>query len=215
MVDVSESLAKPCTAFEGARQLSSGPLVDVVLAVKDAVDGGSLEPLLVFDDATGRLLDFDLRGSKIDVIARLSNRATQEKAADTPTPARAENEAAAGQRNKGRPKLGVIAREVTLLPRHWAWLATQRGGASATLRRLVEEARRAGGPGEKGRAAQEAAYRFMSAIGGDLPGFEEATRALFADDRARMERHMTGWPGDIRDHAMRLAWGGDGTKTTV
>jgi hypothetical protein len=100
----------------------------------------------------------------------------------------------------------VVAREVTLLPRHWEWLADQRGGASAALRRLVDEARRASG-GVKRRAAQETAYRFMSAMAGDLTAFEEAARALFADDRSRMEQHMASWPQDIRDHVLRLAWG--------
>jgi hypothetical protein len=180
--------------------------MEVALAVKDVADRGSLEPLLVFDDATGRLLDFDLRGSKADVIGRLSNQMAR---AEAPA-ARAEDEASAAPRGKGRPKLGVIAREVTLLPRHWDWLATQRGGASATLRRLVDEARRTSGASSKRRAAQEVAYRFMSAIGGDLPGFEDASRALFADDRARMGQHMADWPDDIRAHALRLAWGDRG-----
>lgn len=101
----------------------------------------------------------------------------------------------------------MIAREVTLLPRHWDWLAAQQGGASAALRRLVEQARRTGGARQQRRMAQEAAYRFMSAIAGNLAGFEEATRALFADDRRRMEAHMATWPEDIRDHTLRLAWG--------
>ena len=199
------SLSKPCTAFEGTGRLSSGPLIAVVLAVKEALDSGTLKPLLVFDDSTGQVLDFDLRGSTAEVIARLSGPAAP---AGTPlTAPQARGGASDGPRGKGRPKLGVIAREVTLLPRHWEWLTAQPGGASATLRRLVDDARRAGSPNLDRRAMQETAYRFMSAMAGDLAGFEEAARALFADDRPRMEQHMAGWPGDVRQYVLRLAWG--------
>lgn len=205
---MSDDLAKPCTAFEGARRLSSGPLIEVVLAVKEAADRGASAPLLVFDDATGQVLDFDLRGAKADVITRLSGRAARPATPSRIPKADAETEPSEGPRGKGRPKLGVVAREVTLLPRHWDWLAAQPGGASAALRRLVDEARRAGtGNALKRRTAQETAYHFMSAMAGDLAGFEEAARALFADDRPRMEQHMAGWPADIRDHVLRLAWG--------
>ena len=94
---------------------------------------------------------------------------------------------------------------MTLAPRHWEWLAAQPGGASAALRRLVEEARRSSGAKGRARAAQEAAYRFMAAMAGDLPGFEEATRALFANDRQRFERHAAQWPGDVCAYARKLA----------
>ena len=71
-----DPLSIPCTAFEGTRRLLSGPLIEVVLAVKAAADRGESEPvpdpILVFDDATGRVLDFDLRGTKADVVRRLS-----------------------------------------------------------------------------------------------------------------------------------------------
>jgi hypothetical protein len=115
--------------------------------------------------------------------------------------------AAPEPRGRGRPKLGVVAREVTLLPRHWDWLATQPGGASVALRKLVEEARRTGGDRDRSRAARDAAYHFMSAMAGNLPGFEEASRALFADDRRRFAGLIAGWPDDVRDHAVKLAFG--------
>lgn len=198
---MSDLFAPSCTAFEGPRRLASGSLTEVTLAVKEAADGGSLLPLLVFDDASAQVIDLDLRGSKADVIARLPELAARL------APPQTDEETAAGPRGKGRPKLGVIAREVTLLPRHWDWLAAQQGGASATLRRLVEQARRAGGASQQRRMARETAYRFMSAMAGDLSGFEEAVRALFADDRPRMEAHMATWSKDIRDHTLRLAWG--------
>jgi hypothetical protein len=102
--------------------------------------------------------------------------------------------------------LGVVAKEVTLLPRHWDWLNLQPGGASVALRKLVEEARRTSGHHDRVRAAQESAYRFMSAVAGNLSGFEEAARALFAYDRRRFSQMIAAWPDDVRDYAVRLAF---------
>ena len=187
---MSDAVAKLATAFDGERRLASGPLIDVAMAVKAATAAGAEGPLLVFDDAAGAVIDLDLRGARAEIAARL---------------AAAAGEASAEPRGRGRPKLGVAAREVTLLPRHWDWLAAQPGGASAALRRLVEEARRSSGGKDRERVAQEAAYRFMAAMAGDLPGFEEATRALFAKDRARFERHVAQWPVDVSAHAAKLA----------
>jgi hypothetical protein len=117
-----------------------------------------------------------------------------------------ETDAPAEPRGRGRPKLGVVAREVTLLPRHWDWLGAQPGGASVALRKLVEDARRANGDRDRQRAARDAAYHFMSTMAGDLPGFEEASRALFADDRRRFAELIADWPVDIRDHIVKLAF---------
>jgi len=101
--------------------------------------------------------------------------------------------------------LGVVGREVTLLPRHWEWLNAQPGGASVALRKLVEQARRANAGKDRVRRAQEVAFRFMSAMVGNESGFEEATRALFAGDRQRFEHHSESWPVDLRDYARALA----------
>jgi uncharacterized protein len=198
---MTDPLSVSCTAFEGPRRLLSGPLVEVVLAVKAAADRGGSEPILVFDDATGRVRDFDLRGTKADVVRRLSK-------TEPASPAMAEEAPAssAEPRGRGRPRLGVIGREVTLLPRHWEWLAAQPGGASVALRRLVDEARRSGGEAHRQRTAREAAYRFMSTMAGNFAGFEEASRALFAGDRARFEKQMAKWPKDLRQHILRLAY---------
>ncbi|TWT15120.1 DUF2239 family protein [Reyranella sp. CPCC 100927] len=185
-----------CTAFEGHRRLAAGPLVEVALAVKAAGDGGTTAPLLIFNDATGRVIDVDLRGTTGDIAARLSSAAAPRPDDSAPPP-----------RGRGRPRLGVIGREVTLLPRHWTWLAAQPGGASVALRRLVDAARRFDDPRQKNRAAQEIAYRFMSALAGNLPGFEEAARALFAHDPVRFAQHAAGWPRDVRGYATRLAFG--------
>jgi hypothetical protein len=186
------------TAFEGARRLASGPLDEVALAIK-RVEQHTSAPIAIFDDLTGRPIDLDLRGSDADIVARLADRLETGKARDAVAPA-------SEPRGRGRPKLGVVAREVTLLPRHWEWLNAQPGGASVALRKLVEQARRTTGDADRARAAREAAYHFMSAMAGNLPGFEEATRALFADDRRRMAGHIATWPADIRDHVVKLAY---------
>jgi len=181
------------TAFTGNRRLASGRLAEVAIAVKIASGGEAAGPILIFDDSTGRAIDLDLRGSHREIVARLT------PASETFA------EAAAEPRGRGRPKLGVVAREVTLLPRHWEWLAAQPGGASVALRKLVEDARRTNADKDRLRAAVDAAYHFMAAMAGDLPGFEEATRALFAPDAARFAELIERWPADIRDHARRLA----------
>jgi uncharacterized protein len=186
MWSTGEIMDSNYTAFDGTRQIATGPLDAVALAVKAAIDGGTAGPVLTFDDATGRVVDLDLRGSD----AEIADRVTQ------------------APRGRGRPRLGVTAREVTLLPRHWDWLAAQSGGASVTLRRLVDEARKTAGGQSRARTVRETAYRFMSAMAGDLAGFEEASRALFAGDRARWERHSTAWPADLRAYLMTLAAGG-------
>lgn len=206
---MSAILSKPSTAFEGSRRLLSGPLIEVALAVKTAVEKGSSNPFLVFDDATGRVIDLDLRGTKSDIIETLcrSPRTFVGRYAPDRTKPSGHEEDASEPRGRGRPKLGVVAREVTLLPRQWEWLATQPGGASAALRRLVDEAKRNGIPRQQRRAAQEAAYQFMLAIAGDMPGYEEATRALFADNRSTLAHCIADWPEDVRAHVLRLAFG--------
>jgi hypothetical protein len=180
------------TAFEGQRRIASGPLADVALAVKRA-ETRTTAPIAIYSDATGRPIDLDLRGSDDEIAARLQRTLPTE---------------ATEPRGRGRPKLGVVAREVTLLPRHWEWLSAQPGGASVALRKLVDEARRANGDRDRNRAARDAAYHFMSAMAGNLANFEEAARALFADDQRRLAGLIAGWPDDIRDHVNKLAFGG-------
>jgi hypothetical protein len=194
-----QTASKQFTAFMGHQRLASGPLAEVALAVMKASQKAAAEPIVIFDDASGRPIDLDLRGSERDVVARLPL-----PAANSGTPA--DTMAAPEPRGRGRPKLGVVAREVTLLPRHWEWLGAQPGGASVALRKLVEEARRASGDRDRSRAAREAAYHFMSTMAGNLPGFEEASRALFADDRRRFGDLVADWPDDIRDHTVNLAF---------
>ncbi|SFW26188.1 DUF2239 family protein [Luteibacter sp. UNCMF366Tsu5.1] len=205
---MSDPAIPTCTAFTGQRVLSSGLLPEVALAVRRCE---GIDPVLVFEDATGRLVDLDLRGSDAEIVDRLSQPQQTYRGRYAPNPDAtldvATSDDTPNVKTRGRPKLGVVAREVTLLPKQWEWLADQPGGASATLRRLVDDARKGANPRQQKRAAQDAAYRFMQAIAGDLPGYEEATRALFADDTLRLEEHMAAWPDDIRDYALRLACG--------
>jgi hypothetical protein len=183
------------TAFEGQRRLVTGPLAEVALAVKRA--GRTAAPITIFNDANGRSLDLDLRGTDEEIVARLPRAAPV-----SPAPEAEPTE----PRGRGRPKLGVVAREVTLLPRHWEWLNAQPGGASVALRKLVDESRRISGDRDRLRAARDAAYHFMSVMAGNLADFEEASRALFADDRRRFVGLIADWPADIRDHVVKLAY---------
>ncbi|AJA66329.1 MULTISPECIES: DUF2239 family protein [Bradyrhizobium] len=184
------------TAFQGHRRLASGPAGEVALVVKRITQPPD-EPIIIFEDHTGRSIDFDLRGGDREVLARVSKL--------VPPPVE-ETAPPSEPRGRGRPKLGVVAREVTLLPRHWEWLNAQPGGASVALRKLVDEARRVSGDKDRERQARDAAYHFMSTMAGNLPQFEEASRALFADDRRRFTGLIADWPVDVRDHIVKLAY---------
>lgn len=178
------------TAFAAHQVVAAGAIETVAQALAAR---GDLTPLVqIFQDSTGKLVELDLRHGPLAAVAAY-------RARTAPPPA--------GRPGRGRPKLGVVAREVTLLPRHWDWLASQPGGASAALRRLVDDARRSGAGAEQTRRAQEAAYRVMSALAGDLPGFEEASRALFAGDLAKLEAQVSQWPPGVREFVGRLAAG--------
>jgi hypothetical protein len=172
------------TVFHQLRKITDGTQSKVSHFLKDAPQGGDF---LVFDDATGRQVDLDMRAPL----------------AEGPT---SYSEEIAEPRGRGRPRLGVVPREVTLLPRHWDWLNSRPGGASVALRKLVEDARRNSGDRDRVREAQESTYRFISAIAGNLPDFEEAARALFAYDRRRFGGLIAGWPEDVRDYAIKLAF---------
>jgi hypothetical protein len=187
--------AANCTAFVDSRQLASGLPDEVAAAIWQATSRGLEGLIQVFDDSTGRSIDLDQRRAWAGQghVAR-ADEATAACSSDEP-------------RRPGRPKLGVVAREVTLLPRHWEWLAAQPGGASVALRRLVEDARRSEGGQGDARRRLEAAYHFMTAMAGDLPHYEEATRALFAKDAGRLRALVADWPGDLARHALRLAFG--------
>jgi uncharacterized protein len=181
-------------AFDGNRRIAAGDLRAVARAAKGVLERPTDASIVIFDARTSEPVDIDFRGTVEDVLARLPV-----------TPAASADAAPPAPRGPGRPKLGVVAREITLLPRHWDWLAQQSGGASVAIRKLVEEARRTGEDGDRVRQAQEAAYRFMSAMAGNAPHYEEAIRALFADDAAGFEKLIADWPADVRDHIATLA----------
>ena len=180
----------PAIAFLKAKCIAQGDLREVALKAKAALDRDCWAQVLIFDDVTSAVIEVDFRGTAQEVSQRLPSE-------------HAESDGEA--RKPGRPKLGVVAREVTLLPRHWQWLAAQPGGASVALRKLVEEARKANQGKDQRRSALDAAYLFLSAMTGNEPRFEEATRALFAGNREQFESMMASWPVDVRDHARRLA----------
>ena len=190
---MDQTPTKGYTAFVGTQRIAAGTLSDVAIAVKSRINRADEPAVLIFSDETGQVVDVDYRGTEDEVRARLAP-----SAGDTPTPTLT-------PRGRGRPRLGVVAREVTLLPRHWEWLSKQPGGASAAVRRLVDGARQQNTDKDRVREAQETAYRFISAMAGNEPGFEEATRALFAGNEARFTELTEAWPRDVREYARTSA----------
>jgi uncharacterized protein len=188
-----------CTAFNGCKRIAFGDLDQVAMQTKALLDDDPSAQVLIFDNVTSELVEIDLRGTPERVLQRIAEKATYA------TPILEVVSAATESRGPGRPKLGVVAREVTLLPRHWEWLASQPGGASVALRRLVDQARRANQGRDFRRRAQESAYRFLSAMAGNEIGFEEAIRSLFAGRLKQFNAIVESWPKDVRDHAKRLA----------
>ena len=177
---MSSDEEQSCIAFEGVRRIAAGALSEIRPKVQAAMARGAVQ-LLVFDAETSRPVEIAPAGAPSAPVVP------------------------AAPRGPGRPKLGVVAREVTLLPRHWEWLGQQPGGASVVLRRLVDEARRSGQGPDQVRAGRDAAYRFMSAIGGNLPGFEDASRALCRGDEEGFFRIVADWPADVLGHLRTLA----------
>jgi hypothetical protein len=172
------------TVFAGQRLVFTGDLRATLARTKEHIDGADDARVLIFDDESGRQVEFDLSGSLDEILAR-----------EDPAP----------RAGPGRPRLGVVSREVSLLPRHWDWLERQPSGISAALRRLVEEASKREPDKQRARLARDATGRVMTALAGDLPGFEEASRALYADDGERFRRLVRKWPADIRAHLLRLS----------
>jgi hypothetical protein len=219
------------TSFDGSRRIASGTMADVAIAMRRASDAGAAGPILIFDDETGRSIDLDLRGSEAQIAKRYAaavvqpeglsadiaglrgaegggegaNKGAKEGGIERdPADTHEGAQNTQSPRGRGRPKLGVVAREITLLPRHWDWLGAQPGGASVALRKLVDEARHAHADRDRLRDAQQRAYCFMSAMAGDYPGFEEASRALFGADRERFVERISAWPDDVKTHVLRL-----------
>ncbi|HKY40985.1 MAG TPA: DUF2239 family protein [Polyangiaceae bacterium] len=173
------------TAFAGSLRVARGELEAVLRRVKRKLDVDPELCVLIFEDDSGRQVDFDLRGSLEQVITRA-------------------RPAAPERTGPGRPRLGVVSREVSLLPRHWEWLEHQPQGISAAIRRLVEEARKRAPDEDRARQARAAASHFMWVMAGDLPLFEEASRALFSSDKAKFTDLTRFWPNDVREHLGEL-----------
>ncbi len=185
---MDSSMSETCTAFSASQKIAEGSLYEVASLVKRFIDRHPENSVLIFDDQTSAIIELDLRGTHEEILGRLNR-----------------NKESSGEKaGPGRPKLGVVSREIGLLPRHWDWLALQPGGASVTLRKLVEEAKKQNVQKDAVRISQNASYKFMSAMAGDLPHFEEATRAFFAKDKALFLTLTAAWPSDIREHILRL-----------
>lgn len=178
------------TAFEGTNLLFRGSLKDVVLSIKTYLRRSENTSVLIFSDVTGKIMDFNFHGSKQDVLKRLEKYTLAEEPKEPTGP--------------GRPKLGVISREISLLPRHWEWLATQTGGASATIRLLVEEARKKSSNISSVKQMQERVYQIMSVLAGDFQGYEEALRALYKRDSKAFFGHIKGWPKDVQKYLIEI-----------
>lgn len=182
------SIERPVIAFDRGVTVAKGQLVEVAGTVRHHLDVTADASVLIFDATTSEPVEIDFRGTTDEVRARL-----------------VESQGAVQPRPPGRPRLGVIAREVTLLPAHWEWLSQQRGGASAALRRLVDAASRSDSKGGVVRAGRDVTYRFMSHLAGDYPGFEAATRALYAGNNESFLIATGEWPRDVREHLLHLS----------
>lgn len=189
------SISRLCTAFAGEERIASGGLRYVAVEAKKRLDAGENVPVLIFDNLSSEVVEVDFRGLAEDVAARLPE----------PEPRNPPEEEQKKSRGRGRPKLGVVSREVTLLPRHWDWLREQPGGASVALRKLVEQVRRDNEVVDRQREAQTSVYRFMTTMTAHRPEYEEALRALYAGDAERFQQEIAGWPADVRAHIRKLA----------
>ena len=189
-------------AFHGTKLVAKGSIEHVAAKSKQLLIRDNAASILVFNGLTAHQVEIDYRGTVQDVADRAKQREQRcsEQRSDGQEPT-----VEPSSRGRGRPKLGVIAREVTLLPRHWAWLKSQSGGASVTLRKLVEKARKEGDTQNQSRLAQDVTYRFMHAVGGDLPGFEEASRGLFGNNEDHFKTSINNWPSAIKKQCLRYA----------
>lgn len=179
---------RSCTVFENDEVLLRGSETEVRQAVRRARAVRPLGKLIAFFDDNGE--DFEVEyvpPGTADAI---------------PEPLVEENLV----RKAGRPRLGVVAREVTLLPRHWEWLETQPSGPSAALRRLVESARRDSAPADRTRRSVEATYRFLYTMVGNTAFFPELCRALFRRDWERFDAQLGSWVAwELGEYARMLS----------
>ncbi len=185
-------------AFDHHNCVYQGSLLDIAVWERSNKYEVNKPPLLIFEMDSGRQIDINTHGTDAEIMDRYALVNDKEEESTAPQPTKSK---------RGRPKLGVVGREVTLLPRHWEWLDRQRGGASGTIRRLVDEARKQNARSDGMRLAQDRTNRFISAIAGDLPGFEEATRALYSGNEAAFVKHVEDWPKDVRTYTLKFSEG--------
>jgi len=184
------------TAFIGNRIAASGNIEETVVKCSELIKGAPIERLAIFNDENGRAVDIDFRGGIDEILGRLETHPVLGRKVED------ENPEKSGQ--VGRPRLGVVAREISLLPRHWEWLNSQKGGSSAAIRRLVDEARKKYEHRERARLAGEGLYRFMWDMAGNFENFEEATRAFYEKDYDRFIKLISVWPHDISRYIEKL-----------
>ena len=178
------------SAFLDDALIAQGSRETVTRRIEARYSSSDFSRIRVFEDATGRVVDLDYWDAA-------KNGAERPAVQRPPLPGQE-------KRARGRPKLGVTSREITLLPRQWDWLATQPGGASATIRRLVEDARKRRSESVSAAQAREGVHRFMTEMVGDRPGYEVALRALYRSDIASVLQIASGWPEDVRRYLERL-----------
>jgi len=188
--------------FVGWELVARGTLDEVVAACRLASAQRPNQRTAFFDDVSGHAVEAPVAPTAtrspsegVSPIVR-SAPAAEREASDATGPQR--------KRGPGRPRLGVVSREVSLLPRHWEWLSAQRGGTSATLRRVIDAARKADGGTTERRRTIDAAHRFLWDIAGDLPCFEELTRALYAEQFQRVADLSCSWPTGVRQQLLRF-----------
>jgi len=189
--------ASKILAFSAQNLIAEGTFGEVLQLIKNHIKHSDMVNILFFNGSDGRQIDIDLQASAGE-SGNGRGASIAASGSDQEIPAK---------KSRGRPKLGVVGREVTLLPRHWQWLDNQRGGASARLRRLIDQERKATAGDDMIRESQDSANRFMYAMAGNIPGFEEAVRALYARDKAGFEQETAAWPVDIRNCARGFAEG--------
>ncbi len=168
------------SSFIGDRHLFTGDLKGMLSQTHAYISRHGEEGLLIFDNFSGRQIDYNFRVSLEELLGKEL----------PPTP----------KKGPGRPRLGVVCGEISLLPRHWDWLQRQRQSASATIRRLIEAAMKEASPEEKTREAIDAAGKFLWTMAGNLSDFEEASRALYAQKWHILDAITAAWPEDIAKH---------------
>jgi len=199
-------ISTPLIAFSEQRCIASGKAEQVVTLIKSYVDSNPDKNTLILNALTSRVVELDLRAGIEEILTNQFTHSSSLSESDVTKESTMKGTAMAS-RGRGRPRLGVVSREVTLLPRHWEWLASQPGGASVALRKLVDAARRSNGARDRMRQVQESTYRFMTTLAGNEPGYEEAVRALYADDMEKLFEILSDWPADIASHVRTLVEG--------